>query len=75
MFVMHADDDDERLPSAGKLRLSKWFTTMSQKNKAKTVQHLTQIVLSRKRRGCNIIEYKGKDISFTLHFPAFLRPF
>lgn len=45
--------------SAGKVRLAKWFTTMPQKNKAKIVKDVTQLVLARRTRMCNVLEYKG----------------
>ena len=44
---------------AGKVRLAKWFTTMPQKNKAKIVKDVTQLVLARRTRMCNVLEYKG----------------
>ena len=44
----------------GKVRLQKWFTTMSQKAKAKIVKDVTQLVLARRTKMCNFLEYKGK---------------
>ena len=44
---------------AGKVRLSKWFTTMPPKQKAKIVKDVTQLVLARRTRMCNFLEYKG----------------
>lgn len=51
----------------GKVRLSKWYSTMSQKSKSKIVKDVTQLVLARRvrwapltqSRMCNFIEYKG----------------
>ena len=43
----------------GKLRLAKWFIPLSSKAKAKIVQDLTHLTLSRRQRSCNFIEYKG----------------
>lgn len=50
----------------GKVRLSKWYGTMSQKSKSKIVKDVTQLVLARRvrrlltqSRMCNFIEYKG----------------
>jgi Clathrin adaptor complex small chain len=40
-------------------RLAKWFTTLSPKEKAKIVKDVTQLVLSRRTRMCNFLEYKG----------------
>lgn len=54
---------DESLPyelsSIGKVRLAKWFTTMAPKVKAKIVKDVTQLVLARRTRMCNFLEYKG----------------
>lgn len=43
----------------GKVRLQKWFTTMSQKVKTKIVKDVTQLVLARRTKMCNFLEYKG----------------
>ncbi|KAJ7682710.1 AP complex, mu/sigma subunit, partial [Mycena polygramma] len=43
----------------GKVRLSKWFTTTAPKAKAKIVKDVTQLVLARRTRMCNFLEYKG----------------
>ena len=43
----------------GKVRLAKWFQTMPQKQKAKIVKDVTQLVLARRTRMCNFLEYKG----------------
>lgn len=43
----------------GKVRLAKWFTTMSSKSKSKIVKDVTQLVLARRTRMCNFLEYKG----------------
>lgn len=43
----------------GKVRLAKWFQTMPQKAKAKIVKDVTQLVLARRTRMCNFLEYKG----------------
>jgi len=40
-------------------RLAKWFTTLSPKDKAKIVKDVTQLVLARRTRMCNFLEYKG----------------
>jgi AP-1 complex subunit sigma 1/2 len=50
---------DFSLPALGKVRLAKWFTTMSPKAKAKIVKDVTQLVLARRTRMCNFLEYKG----------------
>ena len=40
-------------------RLAKWFTTLAPKDKAKIVKDVTQLVLARRTRMCNFLEYKG----------------
>jgi hypothetical protein len=54
--IRHAN---ERRPCTGKVRLAKWFTTMPPKAKAKIVKDVTQLVLARRTRMCNFLEYKG----------------
>ncbi|KAJ7590903.1 clathrin adaptor complex small chain-domain-containing protein [Mycena floridula] len=49
----------------GKIRLAKWFITMTPKLKAKIVRDVTQLVLARPKRPgtpklCNFLEYKGR---------------
>jgi hypothetical protein len=44
-------------------RLAKWFTTLSPKEKAKIIKDVSQLVLARRTRMCNFLEYKG-----ALHF-------
>lgn len=49
-----------RNPSiTGKVRLAKWFTTIPPKAKSKIVKDVTQLVLGRRTRMCNFLEYKG----------------
>lgn len=43
----------------GKVRLAKWFQTLPPKAKAKIVKDVTQLVLARRTRMCNFLEYKG----------------
>ncbi|KAG0251650.1 hypothetical protein BG011_007465 [Mortierella polycephala] len=43
----------------GKTRLAKWFTTLSSKEKTKTIKDVTQMVLSRRTKMCNFLEYRG----------------
>jgi len=45
---------------SGKVRLAKWFTTLPPKTKTKIVKDVTQLVLARRTRMCNFLEYKGK---------------
>ncbi|KAI9889446.1 MAG: hypothetical protein M1814_005309 [Vezdaea aestivalis] len=48
------------LSRQGKVRLAKWFTTLSPKDKAKIIKDVSQLVLSRRTRMCNFLEYKGR---------------
>lgn len=41
-------------------RLAKWFTTLSPKDKAKIIKDVSQLVLARRTRMCNVLEYKGQ---------------
>ena len=43
-------------------RLAKWFTTLSPKEKAKIIKDVSQLVLSRRTRMCNFLEYKGAQL-------------
>jgi len=47
-------------------RLAKWFTTLSPKDKAKIIKDVSQLVLSRRTRMCNFLEYKGDYFSVGL---------
>jgi AP-1 complex subunit sigma 1/2 len=51
----------------GKVRLAKWFTTLPPTSKAKIVKEVTQLVLARRPRMCNFLEYKGP---YMLHLNA-----
>lgn len=44
-------------------RLAKWFTTLSPKDKAKIIKDVSQLVLARRTRMCNFLEYKGTPVS------------
>jgi hypothetical protein len=52
------------LLTLGKVRLAKWFVTMPPKQKAKIVKDVTQLVLARRTRMCNFLEYKGLYLFF-----------
>jgi len=45
----------------GTQRLAKWFTTLSPKDKAKIIKDVSQLVLARRTRMCNFLEYKGMN--------------
>ncbi|KAH8830484.1 Longin-like domain-containing protein [Flagelloscypha sp. PMI_526] len=50
----------------GKVRLSKWFTTLPPKQKIKIVKDVTQLVLARRTKMCNFLEYKDDNELVTL---------
>jgi len=52
------------LSRQGKLRLAKWYTSLSAPVKAKTVRDVSQLVLGRRPRMCGIIEYKGRKVVY-----------
>ncbi|RUP22001.1 AP complex, mu/sigma subunit [Jimgerdemannia flammicorona] len=43
----------------GKVRLTKWFQTIPPKEKGKIVKDVTQLVLARRTKMCNFLEYKA----------------
>lgn len=51
--------NSERSFISGKLRLAKWYATLSAKTKNAIVRDVTQLVMSRKSKMCNVLEYKG----------------
>lgn len=56
----------------GKVRLTKWFVTIPPKEKAKIVKDATQLVLARRVKMCNFLEYKGKDDSIYNFFEVWI---
>ena len=59
------------LSRQGKVRLSKWYNTLSQKDKSKIIRELTAIILSRRAKMCNIIEYKDYKIIYRRYASLF----
>ncbi|PPQ94015.1 hypothetical protein CVT25_009863 [Psilocybe cyanescens] len=55
----------------GKVRLAKWFTTMAPKVKAKIVKDVTQLVLARRTRMCNFLEYKDSKVVYRRYASLF----
>lgn len=54
----------------GKVRLAKWYQTLPTKAKNKIVKDVTQLVLARRTRMCNFLEYKGLRSSSSSHSPS-----
>uniref|UniRef100_A0A093XYZ6 AP-1 complex subunit sigma-1 n=1 Tax=Talaromyces marneffei PM1 TaxID=1077442 RepID=A0A093XYZ6_TALMA len=59
------------LSRQGKVRLAKWFTTLSPKEKAKIVKDVSQLVLSRRTRMCNFLEYKDQKVVYRRYASLF----
>ncbi|KAI0284218.1 Adaptor protein complex sigma subunit [Russula aff. rugulosa BPL654] len=55
----------------GKVRLAKWFVTMPPKQKAKIVKDVTQLVLARRTRMCNFLEYKDSKVVYRRYASLF----
>lgn len=46
------------------MRLTKWYSPYSQKEKARIMREVTSMVLSRPPKMCNFIEWKEKKIVY-----------
>ncbi|KAJ9098198.1 hypothetical protein QFC21_004527 [Naganishia friedmannii] len=55
----------------GKVRLAKWFQTLPPKAKAKIVKDVTQLVLARRTRMCNVLEYKDSKVIYRRYASLF----
>ncbi|KAI7874443.1 Adaptor protein complex sigma subunit [Lichtheimia hyalospora FSU 10163] len=55
----------------GKVRLTKWFVTIPAKEKTKIVKDATQLVLARRVKMCNFIEYKDQKIVYRRYASLF----
>ncbi|GAA5865298.1 hypothetical protein JCM8547_005048 [Rhodosporidiobolus lusitaniae] len=55
----------------GKVRLAKWYTTMSTRAKTKIVKDVTQLVLARRTRMCNFLEYKDSKVVYRRYASLF----
>ncbi|CAG8479250.1 11954_t:CDS:10 [Acaulospora morrowiae] len=55
----------------GKVRLAKWFNTLSPKEKQKIVKEVTQMVLSRRTKMCNFLEYKDEKVVYRRYASLF----
>ena len=51
------------LSRQGKVRLSKWYTTMTQKDRAKIIREITPMVLARPLKLCNFLDWKDNKVS------------
>lgn len=62
----------------GKVRLAKWYTPMSQKDRDRAVKEITHMVVGRPSKLCNFLEYKDKKLIYkryaSLYFVACVDP-
>ncbi|PSC74498.1 AP-1 complex subunit sigma-1 [Micractinium conductrix] len=62
------------LSRQGKVRLAKWYTTLSQKERGKITKEVTSLVLARPAKLCNFIEWKDQKVVYkryaSLYFVA-----
>jgi len=52
------------LSRQGKVRLAKWYTTLSQKERAKITKEVTAVVLARAPKLCNFVDWKDQKIVY-----------
>lgn len=48
----------------GKVRLMQWYTPFSQKQKTRIINDLTPLILARKPKMCNIVEYNDHKVVY-----------
>ena len=62
------------LSRQGKVRLAKWYTTLSQKDRAKIIKEVTPTVLARAPKLCNFVDWRDAKIVYrryaSLYFVA-----
>ncbi|CDK25157.1 unnamed protein product [Kuraishia capsulata CBS 1993] len=59
------------LSAQGKVRLSKWYITIPQKEKLKIIRELVATVLARKTKMCNVLEHKDGKIVYRRYASLF----
>eukprot|EP00891_Asterochloris_glomerata_P000323 jgi/Astpho2/323/Aster-02205 len=52
------------LSRQGKVRLAKWYTTYTQKERAKVVRDVTPMVLARAVKLCNFLDYRDSKVVY-----------
>ena len=55
----------------GKIRLQKWYEARPEKDKKKVTRELTSLVLSRKPKMCNFLEWKDLKIVYKRYASLF----
>ncbi|CAA6656364.1 unnamed protein product [Spirodela intermedia] len=48
----------------GKVRLTKWYSTYSQKERSKVIRELSSLILTRGPKLCNFVEWKGFKVVY-----------
>lgn len=56
----------------GKVRLQKWFVTMPSRVKERITREVTQLVLARKPRQCNFLEYQDSRVIYRRYASLYL---
>ena len=56
------------LSRQGKVRLSKWYTTYNQKERAKIIRDITPLVLGRALKLCNFLDYQDIKVIICMSF-------
>ncbi|ODV80018.1 Adaptor protein complex sigma subunit [Suhomyces tanzawaensis NRRL Y-17324] len=59
------------LSRQGKVRLSKWYQALSQKEKSKRTRELTTLILARRAKMCNVLEYKEMKVVYRRYASLF----
>ncbi|EGV64205.1 hypothetical protein PSN45_003667 [Yamadazyma tenuis] len=59
------------LSRQGKVRLTKWYETISQKEKSRIMKELTAVILTRRAKMCNILEYKDIKVVYRRYASLF----
>ncbi|KAK9448386.1 AP complex, mu/sigma subunit [Limtongia smithiae] len=59
------------LSRQGKVRLAKWFVTLSLKEKTKIVRDVSTLVLGRRVKMCNFLEYKETKVVYRRYASLF----
>ncbi|XP_038974072.1 AP-1 complex subunit sigma-2-like isoform X3 [Phoenix dactylifera] len=62
----------------GKVRLTKWYSPYSQKERSKVIRELGRIILTRAPKLCNFVEWRGYKVVYrryaSLYFCACIDP-
>lgn len=59
------------LSRQGKVRLAKWFQTLSVREKSRIVKEVTTLVLARRTKMCNFLEYKDSKVVYRRYASLF----